>query len=142
VTHSNYIEPIILVEETAESVEKLEDVANSNLEKGKVLYVGLFGTSGEGEIDRDTDEIIKENSTLEKDFHLAIYVDGTDEESAHDVARDAERVLINSIGVDRLLNKRRGGAGRPPLNKSVGGIFIIVFKEQKKRKALADLSNK
>jgi len=77
----------------------------------------------------------KEDSTLVKDYHLAIYVDGSDGQSAHDLARDAERVLIRSIGLDRLLNKRHGGAG----------IFIIVFKRQKKiqnkRKPLVDLSN-
>ena len=101
-----------------------------------------MGTSGLEEINQDTCRMIAEDSTLVKDSHLAIYVDGNDGQSAHDVARDAERVLIDSIGVDRLLNKRNGGQGRPPHNKSVGGIFIIVFKEQKKRKALADLSNK
>ena len=140
--HTNYIKPITLMEETAKSVEELNVAAIYNLDKGKHVYCGLMGTSGLGEIDRDTIAIIKADSTLEKESHLAIYVDGNDKQSAHDVARDAERELINSIGVDRLLNKRRGGAGRPPLNKSVGGIFIIVFKEQKKRKALADLSNK
>ena len=142
-SHTNYITPITLVKETAESVEELTSRAISKIDEGKHVYAGLMGTSGLGEIDRDTNEIILEaNSTLEKESHLAIYVDGNDKLSAHDVARDAERVLIDSIGVDRLLNKRQGGAGRPPLNKSVGGIFIIVFKEQKKRKALADLSNK
>jgi hypothetical protein len=127
------------MEETVESVEKLKVAAIYNLNKGKDIYVGLMGTSGLGEIDQDTRRMIKEDSTLEKDSHLAIYVDGNDGQSAHDVARDAERVLIRSIGVERLLNERQGGAGRPPLNKSVGGIFIIVFKEQKKRKALAVL---
>ena len=143
-THSTYIpdpKPIILVEETAESVEKLKAAAIYNLDKGKYVYAGLMGTSGLEEIDRDTLHIIKADSTLEKDSHLAIYVDGHDGQSAHDVARDAERVLIDSIGVERLLNERRGGAGRPPLDTSVGGIFIIVFKEQKKRKALDDISN-
>ena len=142
IKHTNYITPITLVKETAESVEELTSVAISKIDKGKQVYAGLMGTTGLGEIDRDTNEIMEANSTLEKESHLAIYVDGNDKLSAHDVARDAERVLIRSIGVDRLLNKRNGGQGRPPHNKSVGGIFIIVFKEQKKRKALADLSNK
>ncbi len=130
------------MKETAESVEELTSRAISKIDEGKHVYAGLMGTSGLGEIDRDTNEIMKADSTLEKESHLAIYVDGNDKLSAHDVARDAERVLIRSIGVDRLLNKRNGGQGRPPHDKSVGGIFIIVFKEQKKRKALADLSNK
>ena len=141
-SHSTYTEPITLVKETAESVEELTSRAISKIDEGKHVYAGLMGTSGLGEIDRDTNEIMEANSTLEKESHLAIYVDGNDKLSAHDVARDAERVLIRSIGVDRLLNKRNGGQGRPPHDKSVGGIFIIVFKEQKKRKALADLSNK
>jgi hypothetical protein len=140
--HSTYIKPIILMEEPAESVKKLKDAAIRNLDKGKPVYVGLMGTSGLNEINQDTCRMIKADSTLEKDSHLAIYVDGNDGQSAHDVARDAERVLIDSIGVERLLNERRGGAGRHPFDKSVGGIFIIVFKEPKKRKAFADISNK
>jgi len=133
------------MEETVENVEELNDDANSNLKKGKPVYVGLMGTSGLGEIDQDVVRLQEEDSTLVKDYHLAFYVDGSDGQSAHDVARDAERVLIRKIGLDRLLNKRNGGAGRPPRNKSVGGIFIIVIKTQKKiqnkRKPLVDLSN-
>ena len=140
--HIPELKPIKLVEELAENVKELTYVAISNIKKGKPVYAGLTGTSGEEEINQDTLRMINQDSTLEKESHLAIYVDGNDKLSAHDVARDAERVLIRSIGVDRLLNKRQGGQGRPPLNKSIGGIFIIVFKEQKKRKALADLSNK
>ena len=34
--------------------------------------------------------MITEDSTLEKDYHLAIYVDGSDGQSTHDVAQDAE----------------------------------------------------
>ena len=144
--HSAYIpepKPIKLVEELAENVKELTSVAISNIKKGKPVYAGLMGTSGEKEIRQDTLCMIDQDWTLEKESHLAIYVDGNDEngQSAHDVARDAERVLIDSIGVERLLNERRGGAGRPPLDTSVGGIFIIVFKEQKKRKALDDISN-
>jgi hypothetical protein len=105
------------MEEPAESVKKLKDAAIRNLDKGKPVYVGLMGTSGLNEINQDTCRMIKADSTLEKDSHLAIYVDGNDGQSAHDVARDAERVLIDSI--------------------SIKG----VFKEQKKRKALDDISN-
>ena len=94
------------MEETVESVEKLKVAAIYNLNKGKDIYVGLMGTSGLGEIDQDTRRMIKEDSTLEKDSHLAIYVDGNDGQSAHDVARDAERVLIRNIGLNRLLNDK------------------------------------
>jgi len=83
------------MEETAKSVEELNVAAIYNLDKGKRVYCGLMGTSGLEEIDRDTIEIIKADSTLEKESHLAIYVDGNDKQSAHDVARDAERELIN-----------------------------------------------
>ena len=115
--HSTYIKPINLVEETVENVKELKVAAIRNLKKGKPVYVGLMGTSGLNEINQDTCRMIKADSTLEKDSHLAIYVDGNDGQSAHDVARDAERVLIDSI--------------------SIKG----VFKEQKKRKALDDISN-
>ena len=115
--HSAHIpepKPIKLVEELAENVKELTSVAISNIKKGKPVYAGLMGTSGEDEIRQDTLRMINQDSTLEKESHLAIYVDGNDKLSAHDVARDAERVLIRSIGVDRLLNKRQGGQGRPP----------------------------
>ena len=45
-----------------------------------------MGTSGLNEINQDTCRMIKADSTLEKDSHLAIYVDGNDGQSAHDVA--------------------------------------------------------
>jgi hypothetical protein len=115
--HSAYIKPLILVEELAKNVEELTFAAISNIEKGKPVYAGLTGTSGEEEINQDTLRMINQDSTLEKESHLAIYVDGNNGQSAHDVARDAERVLIDSI--------------------SIKG----VFKEQKKRKALDDISN-
>ena len=96
--HSAHIpepKPIKLVEELAENVEELTSAAISNIEKGKPVYAGLMGTSGEDEIRQDTLRMINQDSTLEKESHLAIYVDGNDKQSAHDVARDAERVLMS-----------------------------------------------
>ena len=49
-----------------------------------------------------------------------------DHMSAHDTARDAERLLIRLIGLDNLLNSRHGGAGRVPNDTRIGGVFIIV----------------
>ena len=55
------------------------------------------------------------------------YVDCDDyHDSAHDTARDAERLLIRLIGLDNLLNSRHGGAGRVPNDTRIGGVFIIV----------------
>jgi len=39
--------------------------------------------------------------------------------------------MIRRIGLDRLLNRRHGGAGRSPRNESVGGVFIIIFESSK-----------
>ena len=50
-----------------------------------------------------------------------IFVVGSDGQSAYDVAQDAERVLIRSIGLDRLLNKRHGDPGRPHLTN----LFVV-----------------
>ena len=122
------------MEETVESVEKLKVAAIYNLNKGKDIYVGLMGTSGLGEIDQDTRRMIKEDSTLEKDSHLAIYVDGNDGQSAHDVARDAERVLIRSIGVERLLNERQGGA--PHLTNLLVVFSSLFLKNRRSAKLL------
>ena len=43
--------------------------------------------------------------------------------SAHNTARDAERFLIRLIGLDNLLNSRHGGAGHPPNDTRIGGVF-------------------
>ena len=47
-SHTNYITPITLVKETAESVEELTSVAISKIDKGKQVYAGLMGTTGLG----------------------------------------------------------------------------------------------
>jgi len=57
---------------------------------------------------------------------------------SHNVARDIERVLIRRIGLNRLLNGRHGGAGSPPHNESVGGVFIIIFEISKKTQVASD----
>ena len=46
--------------------------------------------------------------------------------SAHATARDAERFLINLIGLNSLLNSRKGGAGCEPNDTSIGAVFIMV----------------
>ena len=40
--------------------------------------------------------------------------------------RDAERYCINQIGLDNLMNSRKGSAGRIPNDTSVGGVFLLV----------------
>ena len=52
-------------------------------------------------------------------------------DSAHKLttARDVERLLINKIGLARLLNSRKGGAGRIPKDTSIGAVFIMVCKK-------------
>ena len=93
--HSAYIKPLILVEGLAKNVEELTFAAISNIEKGKPVYAGLTGTSGEEEINQDTLRMINQDSTLEKESHLAIYVDGNDKQYAHDVARARCRESID-----------------------------------------------
>jgi hypothetical protein len=83
------------VEELAENAEELTSAAISNIEKGKPVYAGLMGTSGEDEIRQDTLRMINQDSTLEKESHLAIYVDGNDKQYAHDVARARCRESID-----------------------------------------------
>ena len=93
--HIPELKPIKLVEELAENVEELTSAAISNIEKGKPVYAGLMGTSGEKEIRQDTLRMINQDSTLEKESHLAIYVDGNDKQYAHDVARARCRESID-----------------------------------------------
>jgi hypothetical protein len=60
------------------------------------------------------------------------YVDADEmHNSAHATARDVERLLINKIGLAslRLLNSRKGGAGRIPKDTSIGAVFIMVCKK-------------
>ena len=80
--------------------------------------------------------MINQDSTLKKESHLVIFVDGNNKQSAHEVTQDTERVLINSIGVERLLNKWQGGAGCPPNDTSVGCILSLFLKNRRSAKIL------
>ena len=40
--------------------------------------------------------------------------------------RDGERYCIRKVNKQRLMNARNGGAGAPPNDKSVGGVFLLV----------------
>ena len=46
--------------------------------------------------------------------------------SEHNAARDAEWYYINEVGLEKLVNARKGGAGRIPNDTSVGGVLLLV----------------
>ena len=92
-----------------------------------LTYAGLLGTSGQSEIDQGVRRLKAAGLITEKVAQYVTYVDCDKfHDSAHDTARDAERLLIRLIGLDNLLNSRHGGAGHVPYDTSIGGVFIIV----------------
>jgi len=95
--HSAYTRPIHLVKETVKTVQELTDIANEYLNEEFQVYAGLLGTSGLGEIAQDVHRMqVDVDKTLVKITHHVKYVDASDGQSAHDVARDAERVLAGN----------------------------------------------
>jgi len=119
---------IELLDDTVESVEVLAAIARDSVKEDHSLtYAGLLGTSGQAEIDQDVQRLKDAGLITEKVAQYVTYVecDGS-HTSAHDTARDAERLLIRLIGLDNLLNSRHGGAGRVPNDTRIGGVFIIV----------------
>ena len=87
----------------------------------------MLGTSGQSEIDKDERRLIKNGLITQKVAQYVAYVDcDRSHVSAHATARDAERFLINLIGLKNLLNSRKGGAGREPNDTSIGAVFIMV----------------
>ena len=97
---------------------------------GYLIYAGLLGTSGQSEIDQDKNRLIKAGLITTKVEQHVAYVEADEmHNSAHATARDVERLLINKIGLARLLNSRKGGAGRTPKDTSIGAVFIIVCKK-------------
>ena len=111
---------IELLDDTVESVEILAAI-------GRAVYAGMLRTTGQAKIDQDVRRLKDAGLVTEKVAQYVTYVecDGY-HMSAHDTARDAERLLIRLIGLDSLLNSRHGGAGRPPNDPRIGGVFIIV----------------
>ena len=90
------------------------------------MYVCII-SSGQSEIDQDVRRLKAAGLITEKVAQYVTYVecDGC-HMSAHDTARDTERLLIRLIGLDNLLNNRNGGAGCVPKDTRIGGVFIIV----------------
>ena len=121
---------IELLPDTVESVDELVRLANQLLLLGYLIYAGLLGTSGQSEIDQDVNRLIKAGLITTKVEQHVAYVDADEmHNSAHATARDVERLLINKIGLARLLNSRKGGAGRIPKDTSIGAVFIMVCKK-------------
>ena len=92
-----------------------------------VIYIGMMGTTGQAEIGQDKKRMSAAGLMDAKIEQYVTYVE-LDEfhSSEHDVARDAERYCIREVGLDNLMNSRRGGAGRIPNDTSVGGVFLLV----------------
>ena len=119
---------IELLDDTVESVEILAAIGRESIKGDHApTHPGLLGTPGQSEIDQDVQRLKAAGLITEKVAQCVTYVecDGS-HTSAHDTARDAERLLIRLIGLDSLLNSRHGGAGRPPNDPRIGGVFIIV----------------
>ena len=126
--HSLHVPTIELLDDTVESVEFLAAIGRDAIkEDHSLVYAGLLGTTGQSEIDQDVQRLKDAGLITEKVGQYVTYVEcDACHTSAHDTARDAERFLIRLIGLNNLLNSRHGGAGRPPNDTRIGGVFIIV----------------
>ena len=92
-----------------------------------VLYFGKMGASGQYEIDQDAKRMINLGLMDFKVDQVVTYVEQDEfHSSANSAANDAERYCINVFGLEKLMNQRGGGGGRPPFNTSVGGVFLLV----------------
>ena len=87
----------------------------------------MMGTTGQSEIDKDEERMIEAGLM---DFKAAQYVACIELDESHsfehDIARDAERHCIIEVGLENLMDGRKGGAGRVPKDTSVGGVFLLV----------------
>ena len=121
-----HVPTIELLDDTVESVEVLAAIGRDLFKEDHApTCAGLLGTSGQAEIDQDVRRLKDAGLITEKVAQYVTYVEcDLYHMSAHDTARDAERLLIRLIGIDNLLNNRNGGAGRVPKDTRIGGVFI------------------
>ena len=119
---------IELTDDTIESVEFLAQFGIDSIREDQCeVYGGLLGTFGQWRIDQDERRLTKNGLTTKKVARRVAYVDCDGlRDSTHATARDTERLLIRLIGLDNLLNNRHGGAGRVPLDTSLGAVFNMV----------------
>jgi len=119
-----------LPEDTVEGVDHLVTKAVYFFGKGFAINGGLFGTTGQDEINQDIRRMKKTYLNLNLEYfdqETHMVEKGLNYDSAHDTARDAERFLIRTIGLHRLLNRTQGGGGGNPNDPSIGGVFLIIF---------------
>ena len=87
----------------------------------------MMGTAGQKETDQDEKRMVKARLMNSKVAQFVTYVEQDElHSSEHDAARDAERYCINEVRLEKLMNSRKGGAGRIPKDTSVGGIRLLV----------------
>ena len=122
-THSLHVPTIELLDDTLLAAIGRDSIKEDH----SPTYAGLLGTSGQSEIDQDVRRLKDAGLITEKVAQYVTHVecDGS-HMSAHDTARDAERLLIRLIGLDNLLNSRHGGGGRVPNDTRIGGVFISL----------------
>jgi hypothetical protein len=146
---SPYVKPIVLIPEAINNLNELVTWAEYWLKQNRVdppwryvsthqrefgEYVNYFGLcSGQAQHEIDTDEkrmgSTDRNLMTVKVEQYIVYVKQAAPHAtaaAHDTARDGERYCIRKVTKQRLMNDRNGGAGKPPNDKSVGGVFLMV----------------
>ena len=83
-------------------------------------------SSIQAEIDNDEKRMLELGHMTEKVTQHFVILNTLDGDLGHDRARLAEAWLIRALGLDRLMNERHGGAGRPPIFKDIGAVFILI----------------
>ncbi|GMI50675.1 hypothetical protein ScalyP_jg9522 [Parmales sp. scaly parma] len=115
---------------SAEGMDDLYVFAKEKLAVGNKVYVGLSGFSKkstpQSEIDNDENRLMKEGRMQKKVAQKYLVLSPFDGEPGHNRARLGESWLIRQLGLDRLINERHGGAGRPPIFDEIGAVFVLV----------------
>ena len=114
----------------ASSMDELCSYAQRNINAGNEVYIGLAGISKRstilGEIDNDEKRMIELGSMTRRLGHKYVVLKTLADQPGHDRARFGESWLIRQLGLPSLMNRRHGGAGRPPFYDDVGAVFVLV----------------
>jgi hypothetical protein len=117
---------------SADSMADLVAFAEEHLHQGNKVYIGMGGFSKsstvQGEIDNDEERMKNLGRFTEKIAQHYMILKPLDGEPGHWRARFGEAWLIRKLGLDRLINAIHGGSGRPPLDDTLGAVFVLVGK--------------
>ena len=102
-------------------------LARQCMSLGNLVYVGLNGTSGAAEVKQDERRLTLAGKITRMIGYENVFVRGDQTTTPWKMAGHLEKHVIRDIGLanPRVLNTVNGGAGCPPKDQSVGGVFVM-----------------